>query len=180
MNPSGKCVLLLTNNNGNKIAKIIDKIGQTVRTYEKMENSINTENKEKKFDNEMNNTMDNEVKRKCEDDKEEKLTKIKFDLHLSNHKNNNDNNDNSNNNNSNSNNNDNDNNSNNNDNNSNSNNNDNNSSNHNTHGGRKTETHVWNHEDLKMEFQPETWEVSLVATLHIFFANFLTKFSLFL
>ena len=117
MNPSGKCVLLLTNNNGNKIAKIIDKIGQTVRTYEKTENSINTENKQKKFDNEMKNTVDNKMRKKCEDVNEEKLIKNKFDLHISNNKNDNDNNSSNNNDNNNNDNNDNDNNDNNNDNN---------------------------------------------------------------
>ena len=75
MDPSGKCVLLLTNNSGNKIAKIIDKIGQTVRTYEMMENSITIENKQNKIDNVMNNTIDDEMKKKHEDDNDEKFIK---------------------------------------------------------------------------------------------------------
>ena len=187
MDPSGKCVLLLTNSSGNKIAKIIDKIGQTVRTYEKI-------------DNVMNNTIDDEMKKKHEDDNDEKFTKKKLqpcntetlnsksisskilsinelknsnsnnlqeniDFHVSNSSNNN----NSNKNNSNSNS-DNNNNGNNNDN----NNDKNNNSNKITIGRRKTETHVWNHEDLKMEFQPETWEVSLVVIFKFLFPNCFT------
>ena len=78
MDPSGKCVLLLTNNSGNKIAKIIDKIGQIVRTYEMMEDSIIIENKQRKIDNVMNNTIDDEMKKKHEDDNDEKFTKKKL------------------------------------------------------------------------------------------------------
>ena len=188
MDPSGKCVLLLTNNSGNKIAKIIDKIGQTVRTYEMMEDSIIIENKQKKIDNVMNNTIDDEMKKKHEDDNDENFTKNKFqpcntetlnsksisskilsinelknknsnnlqeniDLHVSNSSNNNSSNNYNNNNNN------------------NNNNSDNNNSSKITIGRRKTETHVWNHEDLKMEFQPETWEVSLVLIFKFLFSK---------
>ena len=197
MDPSGKCVLLLTNNSGNKIAKIIDKIGQTVRTYEMMEDSIIIENKQRKIDNVMNNTIDDEMKKKHEDDNDEKVTKNKLqpcnaetlnsklisskilsinelknknsnnnnlqeniDFHVSNGSNNNSNSDNNNIDSG--------------DNNNNNNNDNNNNSNKINIGRRKTETHVWNHEDLKMEFQPETWEVSLAVIFKFLFPNCFT------
>ena len=46
MNPAGKCVLLLTNQ-GKSVAKIIDKLGQTSKTYEK---KIHDEDNSKSMD----------------------------------------------------------------------------------------------------------------------------------
>ena len=148
MNFTGKCVLLLTSNRGDKIAKIIDKLGQTIKTYEFAKNNVKIESKESHLNEEIE-----KERKKGKEKEEEKEKEIGKDLigkdsknknykvtnnkkkNINNYDDNNDINDG----------------------------NINNKIN-NDIGGQKMETHTWNFDDLKMEFSPHTWEV-LIQTI---------------